>query len=104
MLQIASTPNPSPLRAGLSRTRVAFPAPVVVRIESPTGGRDHLTITGPHDGLKALENGLGCSSHVSWHTVAERLTATSLDPAPEALERARHTLAVYAAQLGVLEW
>jgi hypothetical protein len=75
-----------------------------VRIESPTGGRDHLTITGPHDGLKALENGLGCSSHAYWHLAVDRLTATALDPAPEALERARHTLAVYAAQLGVLEW
>jgi hypothetical protein len=49
-----------------------------------------------------MDKVLGPSDDADWHFVVDRLAAAVRDPAPDALERARHALAVYAARLGVL--
>ena len=102
MLHVESIVSPSPGRAGLGRSTGEFPLPVLVWVEAPTGEWDQMTILGPREALHAMNNGLGSTASADWHFAVSRLAAAVRDPSPNALEAARHALAVYAAKLGVL--
>ena len=79
-----------------------FPLPVLVWVEISPGEWSQLTIPGPIAALHALDQVLGSSADADRHFVVGRLADAVRDPAPDALERARHALAVYAARLGIL--
>jgi hypothetical protein len=102
MLNVESNFHPSAARAGLSRSTGEFPLPVLVWVETHTGEWEQLAIPSPHEALHAMDSVLGPSGDADWRFVVGRLAAAVRDPAPDALERARHALAVYAARLGLL--
>ena len=102
MLHVESTLSPFLVRSGLSRTTGEFPLPVLVWVETHTGEWEQMAIPGPREALRALNSGLGSTADPDWHFVVSRLAAAVRDPTPNALEAARHSLAFYAAQLGVL--
>jgi hypothetical protein len=79
-----------------------FPLPVLVWVEISPGEWSQLTIPGPIAALQAMDNVLSSSTDADWHRVVGRLADAVHDPRPDALERARHALAVYAARLGIL--
>jgi hypothetical protein len=102
MLNVESNFHPSAARAGWSRSTGEFPLPVLVWVETHTGEWEQLALPSPREALEAMDKVLGPSDDADWHFVVGRLAAAIRDPAPDALERARHALAVYAARLGVL--
>jgi hypothetical protein len=75
---------------------------VLVWVEISPGEWSQLTIPGPIAALQAMDNVLSSSTDADWHRVVGRLADAVHDPRPDALERARHALAVYAARLGIL--
>jgi hypothetical protein len=103
MLNIETDLHPHPATEDVLRRNFGeFHLPVLVWIERQPGEWDHLTIHGPRDALHALNNGLGTMTDEGWASVVGQLAVALQDPTPDALERARPALAVFAARIGVL--